>query len=68
MLNLLLKKGSGVSGLTSALELLQAGYKDVTVIGQYIPGDKTIGYTSPWAGASIISFASSNDTRLRGKN
>lgn len=58
--------GAGVSGLTCAVSLLKSGYKDVTVVGQYIPGDKTIGYTSPWAGASILSFASATDMRLRG--
>ncbi|KAI9317392.1 hypothetical protein BX666DRAFT_2120963 [Dichotomocladium elegans] len=56
--------GAGVSGLTTAVCLLKAGYKDVTVIGQYIPGDIAVEYTSPWAGASILSFASSQDTRL----
>ena len=58
--------GAGVSGLTTAVDLLKNGYKDVTVIGKYIPGDKTVGYTSPWAGASILSFASSKDVRLQG--
>ncbi|KAI9276930.1 hypothetical protein BDA99DRAFT_494448 [Phascolomyces articulosus] len=57
--------GAGVSGLTTAVDLLKNGYKDVTVIGQYIPGDMTTAYTSPWAGASILSFASSNDVRLQ---
>ncbi|KAI7884234.1 FAD dependent oxidoreductase [Lichtheimia hyalospora FSU 10163] len=56
--------GAGVSGLTSAVSLLQTGYKDVTVIGQYIPGDMTTEYTSPWAGASVLSFASAMDKRL----
>lgn len=56
-----------MSGLTSAVALLQAGYKDVTVIGQYIPGDMTTEYTSPWAGASVLSFASAMDKRLIGK-
>lgn len=62
-----LSTGAGVSGLTSAIALLQAGYKDVTVIGQYIPGDMTTEYTSPWAGASVLSFASAMDKRLIGK-
>ncbi|KAG2228243.1 hypothetical protein INT45_011035 [Circinella minor] len=57
--------GAGVTGLTTAVDLLKNGYKDVTVIGQYIPGDMTAGYTSPWAGASILSFASSKDVRLQ---
>lgn len=60
--------GAGVSGLTSAVSLLQAGYKDVTVIGQYIPGDMTTEYTSPWAGASVLSFASVMDKRLIGNS
>lgn len=55
-------------GLTTALVLLKNGYKDVTVVGKYHPGDKlTHEFTSPWAGASIVSFAAEN-TSLQGKN
>lgn len=46
--------------MTSALLLLKEGY-DVTVIGQYIPGDSNTLYTSPKAGANWSSFASNDD-------
>ncbi|KAI8997416.1 hypothetical protein BDB01DRAFT_771046 [Pilobolus umbonatus] len=57
--------GAGVSGLTTAVTLLQSGYKDVKVVAKHIPGDLTTEYTSPWAGASILTFASEDDTRLQ---
>jgi glycine/D-amino acid oxidase-like deaminating enzyme len=39
--------GAGVTGLTSAVFLSEAGYT-VTVIAAHVPGDKSIEYTSPW--------------------
>lgn len=42
--------GAGVTGLTSAYFLAEAGY-DVTVIAAHVPGDESIEYTPPWAGA-----------------
>lgn len=48
---------AGVSGLTSALSLLEKGH-DVSIIGSHIPGDIDIKYTSPFAGANWSSFAS----------
>ncbi|GME41195.1 FAD dependent oxidoreductase superfamily [Neofusicoccum parvum] len=42
--------GAGVLGLTCALELSNHGYR-VTVIGRELPGDSSIDYASPWAGA-----------------
>lgn len=42
--------GAGVTGLSTALCLLQKGYKNVTVMAKYIPGDMSIEYTSPFAG------------------
>ena len=38
---------AGVTGLTSAWFLAEAGYK-VTVIAAHVPGDESIEYTSPW--------------------
>ncbi|ORZ02823.1 hypothetical protein BCR43DRAFT_520075 [Syncephalastrum racemosum] len=53
--------GAGVIGLTTAVVLLKNGYEDVTVVGKYHPGDElTHEFTSPWAGASIVSFAAQN--------
>lgn len=39
--------GAGVTGLTSAVTLAEAGYV-VTVIAAHVPGDMSIEYTSPW--------------------
>lgn len=38
---------AGVTGLTSALFLAEAGHT-VTVIAAHVPGDSSIEYTSPW--------------------
>ncbi|KAH8556840.1 hypothetical protein BGW37DRAFT_474423 [Umbelopsis sp. PMI_123] len=56
--------GAGVQGLTVALILQKQGY-DVTVIAKYWPGDLSIEYTSPWAGADWQAMASNTDTRLQ---
>ncbi|CZT14890.1 uncharacterized protein RCC_12004 [Ramularia collo-cygni] len=42
--------GSGVIGLTNAVFLAEAGYS-VTIIAAHVPGDQSIEYASPWAGA-----------------
>jgi hypothetical protein len=39
---------AGVAGLTTALVLARKGYK-ITVVADYLPGDLSIEYTSPWA-------------------
>ncbi|KAJ1962645.1 hypothetical protein IWQ62_003462 [Dispira parvispora] len=53
--------GAGVVGLTTALLLLQHGYK-VTVVAQFLPGDSSVThYTSPWAGANWRGWASEKD-------
>ncbi|KAL0077488.1 hypothetical protein J3Q64DRAFT_1767933 [Phycomyces blakesleeanus] len=57
--------GAGVSGLTTAIMLLRNGHKNVVVVGKHIPGDMSHEYTSPWAGASVLSFATSTDKRLQ---
>ena len=38
---------AGVTGLTSAVFLAEAGY-EVTVVAAHVPGDESIEYTSPW--------------------
>lgn len=58
--------GAGVTGLTSAISLLRKGYKDVTVVSKHVPGDWSSEYTSPWAGASILTVAAHDDYRLQG--
>jgi D-amino-acid oxidase len=43
--------GAGVSGLQTALSILSSSQKyKVTIIALHFPGDKSIAYTSPWAG------------------
>ncbi|KAF8178094.1 hypothetical protein K438DRAFT_1277718 [Mycena galopus ATCC 62051] len=49
--------GAGVIGLTTAIRVLEAGYK-VTIFAEIFPIDpKNIKYTSFWAGANHMSFA-----------
>ncbi|KAF8600607.1 D-amino-acid oxidase, partial [Ceratobasidium sp. AG-I] len=53
---------AGVVGLSTAIRAQELGHK-VTILAEYIPGDKkTIEYTSPWAGAHHVSLAG-NDLR-----
>nr|UUA81764.1 D-amino acid oxidase [synthetic construct] len=47
--------GAGVAGLTTALQLLRKGH-EVTIVSEFTPGDLSIGYTSPWAGANWLTF------------
>lgn len=58
--------GAGVLGLTTALKLKEdnASY-DITIVAGDIPGDLNIKYTSPYAGANWMSFASKDDTKLQ---
>ncbi|CAO3620842.1 unnamed protein product [Cunninghamella echinulata] len=57
--------GGGVTGLTTGITLLQNGAQHVIITAKHLPGDITSEYTSHWAGACILSFASSNDKRLQ---
>ncbi|CAG8633657.1 9708_t:CDS:1 [Ambispora leptoticha] len=56
--------GAGVSGLTTAVQLLKQkkGYH-VTIAAKHFPGELTGEYTSPWAGANWRSLASITDKR-----
>ncbi|CAO3661309.1 unnamed protein product [Umbelopsis vinacea] len=56
--------GAGVQGLTVALILQKQGY-DVSIIAKHLPGDLSIDYTSPWAGADWQAMSSNTDTRLQ---
>ncbi|KAF9556939.1 hypothetical protein EC968_007873 [Mortierella alpina] len=49
--------GAGVSGLSTALALLEKGHYTVKVIATHLPSDLHIDYTSPWAGAHWRSYA-----------
>ncbi|KAF2277856.1 FAD dependent oxidoreductase [Westerdykella ornata] len=53
--------GAGVIGLTTALVLReQYPTSNITVVAKHFPGDRSIEYTSPWAGANWCSFANDN--------
>ncbi|KAF2100780.1 nucleotide-binding domain-containing protein [Rhizodiscina lignyota] len=52
--------GAGVTGLQTSVSLLEAGY-GVTIIAKHFPGDKSIEYTSPWAGAHWRTHAPLDD-------
>ncbi|KAI8972098.1 FAD dependent oxidoreductase [Pilobolus umbonatus] len=56
--------GAGVIGLTTALFLQQRGYQ-VAVIAKHVPGDMSIEYTSPYAGAHWRSFATHDNKLLQ---
>ncbi|KAF9426285.1 hypothetical protein BGZ94_006729 [Podila epigama] len=49
--------GAGVSGLSTALALLETGRYSVKVVATHLPSDLHIDYTSPWAGAHWRSYA-----------
>ncbi|KAF1967372.1 nucleotide-binding domain-containing protein [Bimuria novae-zelandiae CBS 107.79] len=52
--------GAGVTGLQTSISLREAGY-EVVLIAKHFPGDQSIEYTSPWAGAHWRSHAGEDD-------
>jgi D-amino-acid oxidase len=54
--------GAGIIGLYTTFNLIDAGVPAdrITVIAQFLPGDQSINYTSPWAGGNF-SCITSND-------
>ncbi|KAF2627503.1 nucleotide-binding domain-containing protein [Macroventuria anomochaeta] len=53
--------GAGVIGLTSSIVLAHAyPSSKITIIAKHFPGDRSIEYTSPWAGANWSSMANDN--------
>lgn len=53
--------GAGIIGLTSSIVLANAyPNSTVTMIAKHFPGDRSIEYTSPWAGANWSSMATDN--------
>jgi D-amino-acid oxidase len=53
--------GAGVIGLTTALTLRRAyPAATITMVAKHFPGDRSIDYASPWAGANWCSMASDN--------
>ncbi|GAB7352873.1 hypothetical protein MBLNU459_g3470t1 [Dothideomycetes sp. NU459] len=50
--------GAGVVGLSTALELhARHPTAAITIVAKFLPGDRSIEYTSPWAGANWLSVA-----------
>lgn len=53
--------GAGVIGLSTALTLRETyPSSTITLVAKHFPGDRSIEYTSPWAGANWSSMASDN--------
>ncbi|OSS53068.1 hypothetical protein B5807_02063 [Epicoccum nigrum] len=53
--------GAGIIGLTSSLVLAHAYPNSrITIVAKHFPGDRSIEYTSPWAGANWSSMANDN--------
>ncbi|KAJ5805207.1 D-amino-acid oxidase [Penicillium riverlandense] len=58
--------GAGVIGLDVALALAEKGLaKYTTIIAEHLPGDTSVNYTSPWAGANFSAISSSDQKALR---
>ncbi|KAJ5551400.1 D-amino-acid oxidase [Penicillium sp. DV-2018c] len=58
--------GSGIIGLNVALVLSEKGYgHHTTIIAEHFPGDTSINYTSPWAGANFSAISASDKNALR---
>ncbi|KAK1988196.1 hypothetical protein LZ30DRAFT_777049 [Colletotrichum cereale] len=58
--------GSGVIGLDIALVLARRGLgRQTTVIAEHFPGDTSVNYTSPWAGANFSAISGSDKNALR---
>ena len=47
--------GAGVIGLYTTFSLLEKGVQgnEITVLAEYLPGDESINYTSPYAGGNF---------------
>ncbi|KAJ5975431.1 D-amino-acid oxidase [Penicillium waksmanii] len=58
--------GAGIIGLNVALVLAERGYaSQTTIIAEHLPGDTSINYTSPWAGANFSAISASDKNALR---
>ncbi|KAI7906871.1 uncharacterized protein BX663DRAFT_494047 [Cokeromyces recurvatus] len=57
--------GAGVTGLTTAVSLMEKGYKKVLIVAKHLPGDLSIEYTSPYAGAHWRTMAKNDDQLLQ---
>ncbi|CAG8045393.1 unnamed protein product [Penicillium olsonii] len=58
--------GAGIIGLNVALVLAKKGHgQHTTIIAEHLPGDTSIDYTSPWAGANFSAISASDENALR---
>ncbi|KAI5956457.1 IFG3 [Candida jiufengensis] len=58
--------GSGIIGLYTAFTLLEHGEspKEISVIAEYLPGDESIKYTSPYAGGNFSCITGDDEATL----
>lgn len=57
---------AGIIGLDVAFTLAEQGYgKSILVVAEHLPGDTSIRYTSPWAGANFSLISGSDKNALR---
>nr|XP_036586356.1 d-amino acid oxidase [Colletotrichum truncatum]KAF6796763.1 d-amino acid oxidase [Colletotrichum truncatum] len=58
--------GAGIIGLDVALVLARRGLgQHITIIAEHFPGDTSVNYTSPWAGANFSAISGSDENALR---
>ncbi|MCJ1362533.1 hypothetical protein MMC16_001637 [Acarospora aff. strigata] len=63
--NGIIKECAGVTGLQTALFLLEASYR-VTIVAKHLPGDLDLDYASPWAGAHWRTHAARHEEEICG--
>ncbi|ODV74309.1 FAD-dependent oxidoreductase [Cyberlindnera jadinii NRRL Y-1542] len=58
--------GAGIIGLYTTWSLIDCGVapEKITVIAQFLPGDESINYTSPYAGGNFSCITSDDDDTL----
>ncbi|ODV96444.1 hypothetical protein PACTADRAFT_2737 [Pachysolen tannophilus NRRL Y-2460] len=58
--------GAGIVGLYTAFSLLEKGVSpnEITVVAQYLPGDQSTYYTSPWAGGNFSCISPDDQTTI----
>ncbi|KAH8901112.1 nucleotide-binding domain-containing protein [Thozetella sp. PMI_491] len=58
--------GAGIIGLNTAFVLASRGFGPrTTVVAEYLPGDTSGTYTSPWAGANFSAISGADPNALR---
>lgn len=64
---LLLTFSSGIIGLYTTFNLLEKGVEpqDITIIAEFLPGDESINYTSPYAGGNFSCITDDDPRTLK---